>query len=460
MKQNRPYSLFSFAPVISLRHIVRPIEPRSLRPAFIPQPESIGQLAGSIDISDSEFTPETLERIQWLVEVGAPQLRRLRTPDAVEELRQMRCETWQKSMLKQQLEFHKRSKQRFPDPLKWLWTDRSLAQASDWWTAHFKAQLIPPRTRVIDACCGAGADAVALAHHHPVCALDQNPVCVALAKGNISSHALEAEVIQRTASPEIIQSHDWLHIDPDRRASGRKSLNAEDFSPPIEDTIRMAQRAAGAMIKVAPRTETMGFEQAMDGGLRLWTGWGGECRQQLLLVGDALAAATAKLGIAAQSTRMAIGLDKHSPYDEQLANSTTYAGVVEESSVAERAGRFVYDLSPMLHAAELQGSWANAHGLAAIGNAQGYFTSDQRLSNNLVQGFEVVEEVGWDDRKVRRCLRALQAGNVEVKCRLLTLDANRYQKRYSQPGGNPVTILVTRLGNRTRAILTRRLSHT
>ena len=64
-----------------------------------------------------------------------------------------------------------------------------------------------------------------------------------------------------------------------------------------------------------------------------------------------------------------------------------------------------------LHAAQLQTTWAKQQDLLPLGNPQGFYTGDRQLHSPFAQTFEVVEVVGWDDRKVRQRLRAAQCGH-------------------------------------------------
>ena len=120
----------------------------------------------------------------------------------------------------------------------------------------------------------------------------------------------------------------------------------------------------------------------------------------------------------------------------------------------------MFDLHPALHAADLQVAWSSEHGLAPIGSPHGYYTGDSLVSSPWLQSFEVLGVLPWDDRKIRNWLRSAGVGQVEVKSRGLyplrmQLDANACQRRYSVAAGMPLTLLVTRIGERLRGIADR-----
>jgi hypothetical protein len=173
-------------------------------------------------------------------------------------------------------------------------------------------------------------------------------------------------------------------------------------------------------------------------------------------------------------------------FDKALCGSVAkFSADVERDSYVEcemQPGTYIADLHAVLHAAELQLAWASAHGLRPLGGIHGYFTGDSLQTSSpggLPQGagentaqpsharhheqpawadyFLVKELLPWDDRQVRKWLRGQDGGIVEVKNRLVRLDANAFQRRYSGKGSRPFTLLVTQLGSRVRAIVAERI---
>lgn len=418
--------------------------------------------------------------IAWLIAYGRELLSQLEGDGQTG--RTQGLQAWQGELLRQQSALRWRSRSRFPRPDQWLWTDVSLAQASDHWSAAFKAALFPGGEPVIDACCGAGSDLVALAARGEVLGIDADPALAALAADNARAHGHQVEVRAMrlpAAWPEHLR---WLSIDPDRRASGQRTTDAHTFSPPLEQVLDMSQRCAGAVIKLAPstRTDEQLAAQIDASCQRVWLGNQGECRQLLLLSGELRQHA---LGLSQLDTDQ---LRNDSPHSNSLRSAVlceppggrtealaphgelplvqVYRAAVMPAGQLRPAqlGSFVFDLHPTLHAADLHAAWASQHGLRPVGESHGYYTGDSRLSSPWAQGFEVLDVLAWDDRKIRKWLRSFGAGPVEVKARglyplKLQLDANACQRRYSVADGIPLTLLVTRIGERLRGIAARRL---
>ncbi len=416
------------------------------------------------------------EQFRWLIDNGRRLLAEVGWCSPKEfnlgVLAAERLTAWQQSLLQQQVELRWRSRTRFPRPDNWLWTERSLAQASDYWTARYKASLFPINHTVVDACCGAGADLVALAGRGEVIGIDSDRRMAELSQDNARAHGYRVVVATEEIDGVWPVRGQWLSIDPDRRPSGRRTTEADEFSPTLETVLMIVRSTRGAIIKLAPSTriDNEQLKRMEDIGQRVWLGNQGECRQQLLLTGQ----------LAEASMRKAVLCEPEAPGDFHGKNGATKGNTTAERPAHERfglvylgdpatsidfcdsPGRFVFDLHNVLHASDLQTSWAELNNLRCLGSAHGYFTADSPLASPWARAFEVLEVLPWDDRQLRKWLRKRGAGKVEVKTRgmldrTIHIDANACQKRYSAVEGEPMTLLVTRLANRVRCIVARRL---
>ena len=374
--------------------------------------------------------------------------------------------------LNQQLGFRRRSVGRFPDPKKWIWTERSLSQSSDWWSAHFKARCFPTDIKVVDACCGAGVDAVAHAERNQVRAFDADPQLCMIARSNLLAHGFDSTVSDDEFSQYSFPNSAWLHLDPDRRTEGgKKSTVADDFSPPLREWLAVAKQMAGGMIKLSPATELplAEVEGALGPCRQMWIGNRRECRQQLLIFGECREHVNSQIvdNTVLSSddwNRVAVLAEPQTCRDDvwesvpllAAGSEDERAAVTDDWSRVEQMS-YVYDLHSTVHAAEMQASLTAAHGLKGIGARTGFFGATEKEFSPWFQCFEILRIVGWDDRKIRKTLREFDAGTVEVTKRRVKVDANAAQRRYSRPDGVPITLLVTRCGQRTKAIVARRV---
>lgn len=362
---------------------------------------------------------------------------------------------WQRIMLEAQMRLRWRSRGRFPETHRWLWTDRSLQQASDWNSARVKAAWFPVALPVVDGCCGAGADLVALAAHHRVLGIDRDPMMVGLAQANLAAHQrLGAGCVGPL--PECIGdlSNTGIHIDPDRRTgdlqlNGKRNVRTtcgEAFSPPLSVAMELGLSARAAIIKLAPATRlaagTFSKESFAQWG-RCWLGSGGECPQQLLLRGELhLRIPHGLVG--------AVLCGENGDYELFCDSPDNCA------SATNKPLRYVYDPHACLYASKLAGAWAATHSILALPHVGGFFTSDHRLETPWAQVFRVLDHFSFDDRRLRAWLRKHNVGPLEVKTRHVALDANQLQRRYSQTEGRASVCLLTSFGKSVHAILAER----
>ncbi len=394
-----------------------------------------------------------MDQIEWLVSHGQQWLSQ---SDSGGNYSESELLPWQRDMLRDQMAMRRRAAARFPDASRWLWTPRGLAQSSDWWCAKYKASLFPAVEDVVDGCCGVGVDLIALAQRGETLGIDTDHQLVQLANANLATHGLRPTATVGSIPEDVPDNPRWLHLDPDRRTADGNShrlTDAADFSPSLAQSLQVARRAVGAMIKLAPGTQltanlgtTAGLSYDSLADVRCWLGNRGECRQQLLLTG-ALAEPW-KTGFAPAHT--AVLCEPHETHQ--------FAGLPRATEEGKRQPfRFVYDCHATLHAAHLQAAWAESVGAQALGTSQGYFTSDEMIRSVWAQAFEVVEVLPWDQRRVRRWLRDQRIGEVEVKKRLVQLDANEQQRRLRGAGEQKITLMITRLANRVRVVAARRI---
>ncbi len=107
-----------------------------------------------------------------------------------------------------------RAQRKFSSPTDWLWTSKLLEQASDEYVARMTASAYPDQVCVLDLCCGAGSDSVALARRGPVIAVDQCPVACELAYANLRRHF-----------PPTAGHKNRSHFRRDRQESGVRGLS-------------------------------------------------------------------------------------------------------------------------------------------------------------------------------------------------------------------------------------------
>ena len=338
----------------------------------------------------------------------------------------------------QQAFWRKRSWPRFPREATWFWTDTLLQQASDWQTALYKASLIPDDAPIFDLCCGAGVDAVALSHSHPVTAIDIDPLACYLTQANYDWNKLDFNADgtmrpQRSFAVEcgdvleqLDELHAWVHIDPDRRPDEKRTTSTEWMQPSLESLIPLLQQCPGGMIKLAPATEVpLPWSERC---CRLWVGDRRQCRQQLLIWGLPQFPA-GQLG--------AVSLDAACTIIPFLSQSEPFA---DSTATPDQ---FVFDFHPSLRASGLSAAFALSLGIASLGDVSGYLTGPEPIDHSLVDAYEVLEAISWDEKKVRKMLRDRNIGTLVVKKRgCKGLDPNKLQLSLPDKRGELSGILI------------------
>ena len=118
-----------------------------------------------------------------------------------------------------------------------------LEQATDGWTAAYKAERFRAGGRVIDFCCGIGGDLMALSGCAVARGVDRDPVAALLAEANclaVSNTARSTAADRATVAVGVgevsatpLAADDYWHIHPDRcRRAGEPRRSRGTIRPP------------------------------------------------------------------------------------------------------------------------------------------------------------------------------------------------------------------------------------
>jgi THUMP domain-like/Methyltransferase small domain len=368
-----------------------------------------------------------------------------------------------RNFLEHQERLRVRSKNRFRNPERWLWTSTLLEQASDQRSSELMASLFPKEATVIDICCGAGADAVALARRGPIIAIDQSKVAAALTSANLALNERNGRVLARqaTVTPDIVEN--WVHIDPDRRSHGKRTTGVEFFEPPPQFLAEAIKQSVGGSIKVAPATRFEDFQSFCEDnqlavhyektGLQ-FVSWGGSVRQQRWWWNvDAIPSQKKTVSVWSSSSDWA-----HWTCD--LESTRSDEGLLIDE-ITELRG-FIGDTDPGIRAARAQQQLAAELEASIIGNPFGYFHSDQSTvpDSPFVTWFQIEETIGLDRKKLRHMLHSKRVGTLEIKTRNIDIEIDLLRKELKLSGEESRSLLITRCGKRVVAILAKRLPTT
>jgi hypothetical protein len=233
---------------------------------------------------------------------------------------------------------------------------------------------------------------------------------------------------------------DAWHIDPDRRAGGRRTTRLERYAPSVEVLEQLLRQHDTAAIKLAPAT--VAPREWQQCGELEWIGSRRECRQQVAWFGS-----LARRPGQRTATVLA-----------ETGEATSFSGLPNlERPAADAVDSFVFEPHAAVFAAGLVAALAEHHGLWPLANAPSYLTGGQRLISALMSSFEVLDVLPLDKKQLRAALRARRIGHLEIKVRGMRLDPQAWQRALRVPGEASATLLIADTGAKRLAILAERI---
>jgi hypothetical protein len=214
-------------------------------------------------------------------------------------------------------------------------------------------------------------------------------------------------------------------VDPARRSRGRRRFDPRDYAPPL-DAVLETYRDRDLVVKCAPGID---FDEMSR------MGFGGEI-EVTSLAGSVREACLWSAGLAGDGvTRRASMLDT----GEEITDRSP-----DECPVAP-AGRWIVDPDGAVVRAGLVRHYAARHGLWQLDPDIAYLSGD-RLPDG-VRGFEVLEELGYHERRLRQALSASDAGAVEILVRGVDVDPDALRTRMRLRGSQRLSVVIARIGS-------------
>lgn len=309
---------------------------------------------------------------------------------------------------------------------EWLFTDEALQQATAAPVALHRAGRLAERPGVVvhDVTCSIGTELAALRG----CGItavgsDIDPVRLAMARHNLGAAAglCRADALRPVTRDAV------LVADPARRVAGRRRLRIDDYQPDLAALLD-TYRDRDFVVKCAPgidfdEVRRLGFDAEIE-----VTSYRGSVREACLWSG-----ALAQPGV----RRRANILDRV----EQLTDADS-----DECSVRP-AGRWIVDPDGAVVRAGLVRHYGARHGLWQLDPDIAYLSGDRLPAG--VRGFEVLERLVFDERRLRQALSALDCGSLEVLVRGVRVDPDALRKRMRLRGSRSLSVVIARLGART-----------
>jgi hypothetical protein len=314
----------------------------------------------------------------------------------------------------------------------WLFTDEALQQASAAPVALHRARRLAgtlpdgPRGTVHDVTCSIGTELAALRGlAGRVLGSDIDPVRLAMARHNLGA---DADLCRADALRPVTRDA-TIVVDPARRRGGRRRFDPRDYQPGLDQLLDV-YRGRNLVVKCAPGID---FDQVrrlgFDGEIEV-TSCAGSVREACLWT-----AGLTEPGI----RRRASILDR----GEQITDAEPHDCPVWP------AGRWIVDPDGAVVRAGLVRHYAARYGLWQLDPDIAYLSGD-RLPP-AVRGFEVLQQLPFDERQLRRALAALDCGSLEILVRGvggLARDPDALRRRLRPRGSEHLSVVITRVGSR------------
>lgn len=312
----------------------------------------------------------------------------------------------------------------------WLFTDEALQQATAAPVAvHRAGRLAGPGLVVHDVTCSIGTELAALrARGVTAVGSDIDPVRLAMARHNIGSAAwlCRADALHPVTRDAV------LMVDPARRVDGRRRLRIDDYQPALSPLLD-SYRGRDFVVKCAPGIDFEQMRRLGFAGEIEVTSYRGSVREACLW-----SARLTESGVRRRATVLDRG--------EQITDADP------DDCPVRPAGRWIVDPDGAVVRAGLVRHYGARHGLWQLDPDIAYLSGDRLPAT--VRGLRVLEQLAFDERRLRQALTASDCGALEVLVRGVRVDPDALRKRMRLRGSRPLSVVITRIGARTSGQVT------
>jgi hypothetical protein len=315
----------------------------------------------------------------------------------------------------------RRAADKLPGTGEWLFTGEALQQATAAPVALHRAQRLAGRV-VHDVTCSIGTETALLRGSAArVLGSDIDPVRLAMARHNLGAAAdlCRADALRPVTRDTVVLA------DPARRDSGRRRFNPRDYQPGLDQLVDV-YRGRELVVKCAPGIDFDAvYRLGFDGEIEV-TSYQGSVREACLW-----SAGLVERGVHRRATILDRG--------EQITDAEP------DDCPVRSVGRWIVDPDGAVVRAGLVRHYAARHGLWQLDQHIAYLSGDHLPPGT--RGFEVVQQLPFDERRLRQALAALDCGALEILVRGVDVDPTTLRRRLALRGGQPLSVVITRVGS-------------
>jgi hypothetical protein len=329
-----------------------------------------------------------------------------------------------------------------------LFTEAGLEQASRLKVAashagRFRAAGI---SQVADLGCGIGAESMALASLGiDVRSFELDEVTAAVATYNLAAFENVRVEIADVEQLDVSQ-FEALFFDPARRelhgpkkATTQRHFDPANYSPNYNFCIEKAKTKPSG-IKLGPGHDK---KQIPEGTEAQWVSVDGDLVEMSLWFGK-----VARDNVA----RSALLIKGELKVEINSKDSTS------GSAELAQLGKYVYEPDNSLIRSGLIADFAEPEGLTLIAPDIAYLSSDTRINSPWLKGYEVIDDLVFDRKKLKAYVRENDIGILEIKKRGSDISPEVLRKQLAPKGAGAATLIVTRVGDAHRVLVTQPIS--
>jgi hypothetical protein len=329
-----------------------------------------------------------------------------------------------------------------------LFTEAGLEQASRLKVAALHAGRFRDAgmKEVADLGCGIGAESMAMAALDlKVRSFEIDEVTAAVATYNLAAFE-NVTVEQENVEQLDLSQFEALFFDPARRelngpkrAEARRHFDAANYSPNF-DFCLAAARSKPTGIKLGPGHDK---RQIPNDAEAQWVSVEGDLVELGLWFGSL------KRDSVARSALLLTPGGQHEITSSEVESPNAPLGEL---------GKYVYEPDNSLIRSRLISDFAEPLGLQIISPDIAYLTSNEKISSPWMRGFEVIDNLVFDRRQLKAYVKKNGIGILEIKKRGSDISPEELRRELSPKGEGAATLVVTRVGDAHRVLVTQPLS--
>jgi hypothetical protein len=347
-----------------------------------------------------------------------------------------------------QVKLRRRAKAKFGEFAQTMFfTEEGLEQASRLKVAAIHAGRFRNHglKSIADLGCGIGAESLAMASlDMEVTAFEIDEVTAALATYNLASFE-NVKVEQADVMTINLDSFDGLFIDPARRDLkdsktniNKRKYDINDFSPSF-DFVLEAARTKPTIVKLGPGLD---HKDIPDDAEAVWVSDDGDLVELTLYFG---------ILRRPQVKRAALLLSPNGTFEITSSEAERLDAPLGE------LGRYLYEPDASIIRSHLVGDLAISLGLNIFSNEIAYLSSDEEVRSPWLKGYEVLENLVFDRKKLKAYLREKNIGVLEIKKRGADITPEQLRRELDPKGTESATLIVTRVDGAHRVLIVRAL---